>query len=208
MLHKPAETDRAIHPLLINRWSPRAYTGDLLTTDQLLDLFEAARWAPSGGNGQPWSFIIFPHDDAENFARAVGCLAEGNVIWAKHAPLLVLTVAQTLRDNGAPNRTALYDLGQAVAHLSVQAGALGLSLRQMGGFDVEKARAEFGIPAGHDPVTFIALGALGDHMLLPEPLRERETQPRIRKPLAQFVFRERWGAPAPLVADSAPVASE
>jgi nitroreductase len=200
MLRKPAPADHSIHPLLRERWSPRAFDVRLPTQDQLLTLFEAARWSPSAGNGQPWSFIVVTHDDQECFGEAVGMLSEGNRVWARIAPLLIVTVAQLIRENGTANRTALYDLGQAVAHLSVQAGALGLALRQMGGFSQDRARELFSIPAGYEPVTVLALGQQGDHhTVLPEALREREQAPRERKPLASFVFSGQWGQPAPLV---------
>lgn len=198
-LQKPAVTSVPIHPLLKERWSPRAFDNHPIPTERLLSILEAARWSPSAGNGQPWSFIIFQRSDEEEFMRAVSCLNEGNVVWAQHAPLLMIAVAQVVRETGAPNRTALYDLGQAVAHLSVQAESEGLAVHQMGGFDQSRARELFNIPEGYEPVTFIAVGELGSHISLPESLQVREIAPRTRKPLNSFVWEGDWGRVAPLV---------
>jgi len=203
MLTKPAAADHPIHALLRDRWSPRAFEARPIPAAQLLSLLEAARWSPSGGNGQPWSFIVVPREDAEAFGRLTSTLNEGNLIWARHAPLLILALARTVRDNGAPNAYALYDLGQAVAHMSVQASALGLAVHQMGGFSQEQARAAFDIPAEYQPVTVIAIGEVGDVNGLPETLRDRERAPRVRKPLSDFVFGQSWGQPLDLVAERA-----
>lgn len=203
MTAKPAVTDHPIHPLLQDRWSPRAFAPTPVAPEQLLSLLEAARWSPSGGNVQPWSFVVVPRDDEAAFARLAGSLAEGNRVWAQHAPLLVLAVAQQQREPGKPNPYALYDLGQAVAHLTVQATALGLSVHQMGGFDAEQARDAFAIPADHTPVTVLAVGVHGDPAALPEPLRGRELAARTRKPLDSFVFGETWGHPLALLEDMA-----
>lgn len=203
MTTKPAVNDHPIHPLLQARWSPRAFAPAPVAPEQILSMLEAARWSPSGGNVQPWSFVVVPRGDEDAFARLAGSLAEGNRVWARHAPLLLLAVAQQEREPGKPNPYALYDLGQAVAHLTVQATALGLSVHQMAGFDPEQARAAFAIPAGHTPVTVLAVGALGDPAALPEPLRDRELAPRARKPLDSFVFAGTWGSPLALLADTA-----
>lgn len=199
MFAKSATTDTPIHPLLRDRWSPRAFDSRSLPQDQVLSMLEAARWSPSGGNGQPWSFLVVPRDDADAFARVVSALNEGNVVWAQHAPLLIVAVAKLTRDNGAPNQYALYDLGQAMAHLSVQAAALDLSVHQMAGFSQERIKELFGIPEEYMPVTVSAVGLQGDHERLPEPLREREQTPRSRKPLTSFIFGGTWGEPSPLV---------
>jgi nitroreductase len=196
MLEKPADTDRPLLPALKARWSSRAFSDTLLTDDELRDCFEAARWAPSAGNGQPWRFIVAPRDDAAAFAAALQCLHEANALWARHAAALIVSVAQTVRDDGQSHRTALYDLGQAVAHLTVQATALGLTLRQMAGFSAELARETFAIPQGFEPVTMVAIGRRGDPAGLPETLQAREHEPRRRHPAAQWVFVGRWGQAA------------
>lgn len=204
-LEKRAVTSYAIDPLLRERWSPRAFSPEPLAAEQVLSLFEAARWSPSAMNEQPWGFLVVPREDAATFAQAVECLAEGNRVWAQHAPLLVVAVARLVRlRDGAPNGVALYDLGQSVAHLTVQAASLGLLVHQMGGFSADAARAAFGIPADHAPVTFIAIGRMGDPGALPEPLRTRELAERQRKPLGELVFGERWGQPSALLSPPAP----
>jgi nitroreductase len=195
VLEKPAPAAHPIHDLLRDRWSPRAFDPQPIPAGDLLSLLEAARWSPSSANQQPWSFVVIPRTDEDAFARALACLNENNVLWAANAPLLLLTVAKLTRDNGAPNRTALYDVGQAVAHLTIQATALGLKTHQMGGFSQERARELFAVPDGYEPVTFIAAGRQGDHMLLPAEQRSREEAPRTRKPLADFVFDGCWGKP-------------
>jgi nitroreductase len=192
-MEKTAVTEYSIHPILHNRWSPLAYAPEPVPPDALYSLFEAARWAPSSGNLQPWSFVVVTRQDAEAHARFSEILMGNNRVWAPSAPVLLLAVAQMERKPGVPNTFALYDLGQAVANLSMQASALGLSMRQMGGFDREKARELFEIPAGYEPVTAIALGYHGSPEDLPEDLRGREMQARTRKPLADFVFHRRWG---------------
>lgn len=194
---KHATTDYPIHRLLRARWSPRAYAERPISPDDLTSLFEAARWAASGGNGQPWRFIAATRADPETHARLVACLYEANAEWAIRAPLLLLVVAQTMRGDGKPNRTAFYDCGLAVGNMSLQTTELGLHVHQMGGFSLDQAREHFGIPEGFEPVAAIAIGYLGDDALLSEQNRERERAPRSRKPLAELVFGGEWGAPAP-----------
>lgn len=198
MTSKPAITGQPIHPLLRERWSPRTFDSTALEPSQIVRLLEAARWSPSGGNGQPWRFVVAPQGSAA-FAKIVGTLNEGNVVWAQHAPLLLATVAQTVREGGKPNGTALYDLGQAVAHLTVQVAAEGLWLRQMGGFSADKMREAFAIPADFQPVTVVAVGRIGDIDRLDIGLRERELAPRVRKPLGEIAFGGTWGEASPLV---------
>ncbi len=196
---RSAETTYTIHPLLRDRWSPRAFAPQPIPEAQIRSLFEAARWSPSAMNEQPWSFILVQQQDAEPFAKAVGTLNEGNAIWAKNAPLLVFAVAHTRWSrNDQPNAGALYDLGQAVAHLTFQAAELGLWVHQMGGFSKDAARQAFTIPDGFEPVTVLAIGELGDAALLPDGLREREQAPRQRKPLGSFVFDGQWNTSASL----------
>jgi len=201
MTTNPAVNDHPIHSLLQTRWSPRAFAPTPIHAEQLLSLLEAARWAPSGGNVQPWNFVIAAREDEPTFARLLNSLAEGNQVWARHAPLLILAVAQIEREPGKPNPYALYDLGQAVAHLSVQATALGLRVHQMAGFDQEQARSAFAIPSDYTPVTVVAVGVQGDPTSLPEPLYQREVAPRTRKPLEHFVFGGTWNQPLELLAE-------
>jgi len=204
-MNKQAQTTFAIHDLLKSRWSPRAFTEQPVELAKLFSLFEAARWAPSGGNSQPWAFIVTTQADPENFSRLLSTLGERNQFWAKNAPILVLAIALREREPGQPNLWAIYDLGQSVAHLSVEAGDLGLAVHQMAGFDRNKASEIFQLPVGYEAITVFTVGYTGDPDLLPNELRERELAVRTRKPLSQFVFYGAWGKP--LVEDGEAVAA-
>jgi nitroreductase len=194
------ETKIEIHPLLGERWSPRAFAPRAVEREKLLKLFEAARWAPSSNNAQPWSFIVATRENPAEHRRLLSVLASGNAQWAQQAPVLVLSIAKLDFDRpGRPNRHAFYDVGQAVANLTVEATSLGLAVHQMAGFDIEQARATFGLPAGCEPVTVIAIGYRGDPETLPEPFRSRERAPRVRKPLEQMLFSGTWGQSHPMV---------
>jgi len=198
ILKRPAETSAAIHDLIRHRWSPRAFDSKPVETEKLRSLFEAARWAPSSYNAQPWYFIVGTKDDPENYKRVLESLIEFNQGWAKNAPVLALSVAKLKFDDGKPNRHAFHDVGQAAANLSLQAEALGLAVHQMAGIEPEKARKLFDIPADYEAVAGIAIGYPGDPASLPEGLRERELAPRQRKPLDSFVFTGQWGKSLPL----------
>jgi nitroreductase len=195
---KPAETSAPIHDLIKHRWSPRAFDARPVEPEKLRSLLEAARWASSSYNAQPWSFILATKHDAESYKRVLDTFVEFNQGWAKNAPVLGLSVAKLKFDDGRPNRHAFHDVGQAIANLATQAEALGLSVHQMAGIDPEKARTIFGIPAEFEAVAGFALGYAGDPATLPDQLRERELAPRERKPLHSFVFTGEWGKPSPL----------
>ena len=192
MMNKPAQNNYPIHEFLQQRWSPRVFTTQSVEPEKLLSLFEAARWAPSGGNLQPWSFLVVTNQKSEHFQKLVGVLSEGNQQWAKNVPVLVLTLARKEREPGKPNPWAAYDLGQSIAHLSVQASTMGLHVHQMGGFDARQATEIFNIPDDFQALTVVAIGYLGDPDQLPEGLREREVQGRTRKPLEEIVFIHEW----------------
>lgn len=195
----------SILDLLARRRSPYAFSSYPVEPQDLRKLFEAARWSPSSYNEQPWSFVVVTRDEPEGHNRMLSILVEANQKWARHAPVLALAVARlNFAQNDRPNRHALYDLGQAIAHLTVQGTALGLAVHQMGGFDIEQARQRFLLPAGYEPVAVIAIGYPGDPEALPEALRRRETAPRIRRPLEGFVFNGIWGEPLPLARQGAP----
>lgn len=188
--------DYPIHPLLAERRSLRAFSRKTVEPEILGGLLEAARWAPSCANEQPWSFIVAVKDDKPEFERLLGCLIEFNLEWAQHAPVLILSVARMIfQSTGKPNRHAFHDVGQAIASLSVQATASGLAVHQMAGFDVEKARREFAIPQDHEPVAVTAIGYPGNPANLPDKLRQKELSPRQRKALADFVFERSFGQP-------------
>jgi nitroreductase len=189
-----SEIEIPVHDLIKERRSPLAYSERSVGREELRSLLEAARWAASSYNQQPWHFIVATKEDPREYERLLGCIIPANALWAGKAPVLMLSVAKlTYVSNGAPNRHALYDVGQATANLAIQATALGLALHQMGGFDMERARAEFQIPEGYEPVAAIAVGYPGDPASLPESLRA--SAPRTRRELAEFVFTGQWGRP-------------
>ena len=200
-MEKPAETEHPVHELIQRRWSPRAFAARAVEPEKLRSLLEAARWAASCFNEQPWSFIVAAKDaEGDAYERLLSCLVESNALWAGRAPVLMISVARlAFKRNGKPNRHAFHDTGQAAAHLALQATALGLAVHQMAGFDVSKAREQFNIPEGFEPVAAIALGYPGDPEDLPENLREKELSPRARRPLEEFVFGGSWGEASPLV---------
>ncbi len=185
-----------IHPLLATRRSPYAFSTRPVEAENLRALFEAARWAPSSYNEQPWRFIVATREEPTDYVRVLETLVEGNRTWAQNAPVLTLAVARLdFNQSGRPNRHALYDLGQAVAHLSVEATARGLAVHQMGGFDPARARELFNIPAGYEPVAALAIGYPGTGENLPDSLRKRDLAPRSRKQLGEVVFSGTWAQP-------------
>ena len=196
---KHASTDHAILDVIRHRWSPRAYDPDRpVGKAELHVLFEAARWAPSSFNEQPWRFVVANrHGNPEAFGALLATLSESNQTWARHAALLVLVASRTeLTRTGTVNRHALYDTGQAVGFLTLQATGLGLGVRQMEGFDLERAREACDVPGDYDAVVVMAIGYPGDPDQLPiERHRTAERLPRQRQSAEEFVFDGRWGRP-------------
>ena len=201
-MQKPAPSDFPVHQLIRERWSPRAFADKPISPEVLRSLFEAARWAPSSNNEQPWAYIAATKDDKASFEKVLGTLVEFNAGWAKNAPVLAIAVARlAFAKNNAPNRMAQYDTGAASALLSVEATAQGLAVHQMAGFDPEKARQTFGIPAEWQAVAALAIGYPGNPDTLPPPLKDRELAPRTRKPISEFVMTGSWGHTAPFVSN-------
>jgi nitroreductase len=198
-MEKPAQTQFPIHELLKKRWSPRAFDERPVEADKLLSLFEAARWAPSSNNGQPWRFLVAGKENKVEYDRLFNCLVEGNQKWAHRAPVLLLSVAKLQFEDGSQNRHALHDTGMAVENLAIQAAALGLVTHQMAGFLIDRARMDCQIPEGYEPVAMMAIGYPGDPALLSDRQRARETQPRVRKPVTEFVYSATWEQPSPLL---------
>jgi nitroreductase len=183
-----AQTSSPVLDVLAGRWSPRAYDVDAPIDERVLaSALEAARWSPSANNSQPWRFIV-ARRGTEAHGVLVDALMGFNKEWAGNAAVLIIAVAETATADGAPIRWAAYDLGQAVAHLSVQAHHDGLYVHQMGGFDADAVRAAFDLEERFAPMTAIALGALGDPADLSEPLQQRESAPRVRRPLDEIVI--------------------
>jgi nitroreductase len=165
--------------VLARRWSPRAFSAKPVEQEKLLRHFEAARWAPSSGNDQPWNFVFATVENSAEHGRLASCLNERNHRWAGLAPVLMFSVARMrFICNGNENRHAFHDLGMAVGNMLVQATAMGLYVHQMAGFDRDAARQKLGIPEGHEPVAAIALGYPGDLNDLLDDLRKRELAPR------------------------------
>lgn len=192
----PRHRAPAGHPLLdaiADRWSPRAFDPDRsLAEADLLPLLEAARWAASSSNLQPWRLAWALRGDPA-FARLLACLNPGNAAWAHRAGALLLGCAVAAKPDGSPNGHAGHDLGAALAQLAIQAAAAGIGAHAIGGFDREAARSAFAVPESIDPITAVALGWPGDPALLDEGRRARELAPRTRLPLAEVAPRGGWG---------------
>ncbi len=193
-MEKPANAEQPILDLIRRRWSPLAFDPRPIERPVLLRLFEAARWAASSFNEQPWTYLIGSReDDPEQLERIAGALVPQNG-WAKNAPVLALSVARmTFTHSGAPNRVAFHDVGMATENLVLEAMSLGIFVHQMAGFDVGKAKELSGIPEGYEPVAMIALGYPGDPEKLDQKSKEREASERKRKRVGEFVFQGRWG---------------
>ena len=188
-----------IHNLISERKSIRAFSDKEISDEALITLLEAARWAPSSMNEQPWRFIIVRKENTEVFQKMIQCLNDSNKIWAQHASVLLLTVANnTITTLNKPNAYAWHDIGLAIGNLSLQAISMDIFLHQMGGFKSEEAKKLFNIPNGFDPVSVIALGYQGNAEALPSPLRERELKQRERKPLSEIVYSNTFGEIDPL----------
>jgi nitroreductase len=197
---KQASLDHPIHELLAKRWSPYAFSDRPVSEADLRSLFEAARWAASSYNEQPWSYIVATKANPEEFARLLSCLVEGNQVWAKAAPVLALGCTSLFfMKNDKPNAAAIHDLGLASASLTLEATARGLFVHQMIGILPDKARELYRIPEGVQPLTGLAIGYAADPHTLPEKLRERDLMPRTRKPLTEFVFAGEWGSASSLL---------
>jgi nitroreductase len=191
---KHAQTSFDVLPQIRNRWSPRAFLPRPVPAQTLRILLEAARWSASCFNEQPWRYLVATREKPEAYARLLSILAEKNQRWAGTAPVLMLSVASTIfAKNSKPNRHHLHDTGAASAALAIQAASMGLQVHQMAGFDAARAREALGIPADFEPAAAIAVGYPGPAELAQEEFRAGETAPRVRRPVEEFVFGEKWG---------------
>jgi len=191
---REAPVDYPVHDLIKQRWSPYAYSDRTVSADDLRSLFEAARWAASCYNDQPWYYIVARREQTIEFARLLSCLTEGNQQWAQHTPVLALGIARkNFTHNGKANRHALHDLGQASAYLTLEATARGLQVHQMAGIHPDKAREIYGIPEDAEVITAVAIGYADDSESAPEALRAKDKARRGRRPISEFVFEGAWG---------------
>ncbi|GAA5509465.1 nitroreductase family protein [Novipirellula caenicola] len=196
-MNKEASSDHPIHELIRKRWSPYGFDERSVSKQDIDALMEAARWAPSSYNEQPWSFIVATRDDGERFDQLLSCLVDANQAWAKAAPVLVLCCTRLkFSRNGKPNAAATHDLGLAAGNICFEATARGLSVHQMIGIHSDKAREVFEVPEDIQPLTAMAIGYAADPESLPEELKQRDQATRQRKPLSEFVFSGKWGHPA------------
>lgn len=197
---KQAKPDHPIHELIAKRWSPYAFANRPVSNSDLRSLFEAARWAASSYNEQPWSYIVAVKHDDDAFQKLHSCLVEGNQGWASAAPVLAIgCTSLKFTRNGQPNAAAVHDLGLASANLTFEATARGLFVHQMIGILPDKARELYGIPEGIQPVTGLAIGYAADPNTLPEKFQERDLASRGRKPVSRFVFGGEWGAASQII---------
>jgi nitroreductase len=185
-------TDYAIHPLIASRWSPRAYDLRAIENEKLQRIFEAARWTASSNNLQPWYFLVGLKGD-DVYQKILDSLVEFNKLWSVNAPVLVLAIAKTTNTKGEVNQSFSYDLGQAVALLSLQAMAEGIYSHQMGGFDASEAKLALEIPEDYKILVVFTLGYLGDAGILHPNLQKIEMSPRSRRPVSESVFTGSFG---------------
>ncbi len=197
-MQKPAITQAEINEIIANRWSPRAYDASkTVTQERIISLLEAARWAPSCFGDEPWRFIVWDkNQNADAWEKALDCIVPGNQAWAKNAPVLILVCADTqFSHNQKPNRWGAYDTGAAAVSLCLQATSMGLVTHQMGGFDGDKARTAFGVPAQYQMMSMLAVGYANDVNNLTDELKQRELAARKRRPLGELFFDGGWNQP-------------
>jgi nitroreductase len=190
---KVARTRHPINELIARRWSARAFSTKPVEKYKLLSILEAARWAPSSRNEQPWRYIIFTNDNPEKLSEAQSVLLETNS-YAKRAPILICAIAKkTYSEEGKYNRLHFHDLGAANENMFLEAFSQGLIMHEMGGFDVLKAREVFRIPEDFEIGIMIAIGYQDKHHVLPERFRDKAFAPRERKSLSKIAFAEELG---------------
>ncbi|MEM8549904.1 MAG: nitroreductase family protein [Verrucomicrobiota bacterium] len=189
-----AHPDHAILPIIQERYSPYVLTGEPVSKALVLSCLEAARWAASSFNEQPWRYILALRSDGAAWDKALSCLVEANQQWAQNAGVLILAcVKKTFAYNGKPNRVAEHDLGLAGCSLTLQAQALGLHVHMMGGIDAVAIKTGYQVPDDFEPLTAIAMGYAGAPDTGEAELAKRDTGPRERMPLSAFVYGESFG---------------
>lgn len=198
-MDKPAETRQPIHQLLHNRWSPRAFQDKPVPKDVLVSLFEAARWAASCNNSQPWRFIIAVKEDAGEYKKLLSCFNDRNQSWAYQAPVLMITCADKNLPDGRPSNYGFYDTGAAMTQLTVQASMHGLVVHSAQGIEADKIVETYGVPDDFTVCTGVAIGYQGEADTLPEDYARREVLPRDRKPVTDLVFTGAFGKTSSMV---------
>lgn len=198
-VNKPAETSVAINSLIRDRWSPRSFQSKPVPKEILVSLFEAARWAPSCNNSQPWRYIIATSDDKDEYERMQSCVNERNQRWSRLAPVIGFVCGYTIMKNDRPSPTHRYDTGLASAMLLMQATEHGLVVHQMAGILRDNVRETYAVPEDTDIICGFGLGYQGEADQLPEELPEREVQPRVRQALSDFVFTGKFGEASAIV---------
>lgn len=197
LLDKRADTTHDILDALAERWSPRAFADRSVEPEKMRRMLEAARWAASSFNEQPWRYLVATKDNPAAYERLFQCLNEFNRQWAKTAPVLMLSLyKKTFSRNEKPNRCAPHDLGAASAQLTAQATAMGLYVHQMAGIRKEVIRETYEVPEDFEPMAALAVGYLGNPDRLPDKLAGRERAERSRRPLEETVFGDGWGETA------------
>jgi nitroreductase len=197
---KRAQPAHPVHELLSSRWSPYGFSDRSVSSADLCSLFEAARWAPSSYNEQPWRFLVATCDEPAEFARLLSCLVEPNQAWARYAPVLALHVASLkFARNDRDNTAAIHDLGLAAANLTLEATARGIAVHQMIGILPDRARELYAIPEGFTAVTGLAIGYAGEAQGLDAKFLDRDRTARTRKPLEELVFTGRFGQVHPKI---------
>lgn len=191
----PRTSDHEIDPAFLERWSPRAYSGEAMPNAELMQIFEAARWAPSSYNSQPWRFV-YAHRDTPHWEPLLSLLVEGNRAWAKDAAvMIVLASKETMKVPGqehpVPSHSHSFDAGSGWAYLALQAARLNWHAHGMVGFDMARAFSELGFVAGYRIETAICIGRIGDKSKLPEALQQRES-PNGRNPLSASIFEGKF----------------
>ena len=186
--------DNPIHKLFLKRWSPRAMSGEVIDDQKIKSIFEAARWAPSSYNEQPWRYIIARKEQPEKFNKLVSCLEDSNQVWAQHASVLALAFARTTFErNGKVNKAAFHDLGAAASFMSFEATSRGIAVHQIIGLHPNVVNEKYEVPDEYQVLTALAIGYADLSPNTDNVHAERDNTMRSRKKITEFVFRDDWG---------------
>ncbi len=182
---KEAITETPVHGLLKGRWSPRAFANDTIAFEDIKTMLEAASWAPSAMNAQPWRYVA-AQKGTPVFQQMWECMVPGNQLWTDKAAVIILSIGSSTFANGAENKTFMHDVGMANANLVTQGVSMGIFSHFIGGFNPDKTRTQFQLAENEEPICFIVLGYMGNADELEEPYKSREMAPRSRKSINEF----------------------